>query len=156
MSDEQRIFFRRLSNQVIDRLRENTFSNWPLISPSAKVMISAGWWYTNILDRVLCIHCCAICHQWKESDNAYRIHHLISPSCPYMQSSNKRSLGLAEQTMTVTTQPKTRVLAKPIHHQYMIASRRYDTFDKWPHTDNKLLPSIESLVDAGFYYTGST
>ena len=153
-SNELRIFLRTVSEKALDQLRERTLSNWPLITPNAHDMARAGWWYTNIQDRVICIHCHAMCHKWTDSDLPFDLHEQISPSCPFVQATKKQSVNSSKSQLKITTKPKTQVMPEPINTPYAPASHRYQTFQKWPERQADSLPSIESFVDAGFFYTG--
>jgi hypothetical protein len=150
----QKLFLNSLSNDTIDKIRANTFSNWPLITPNAKDMIAAGWSYTNIADRVICTYCDALFHKWAESDRPYEIHRLKSPQCPFVLMSEKKTETTPATNITITTEPITQAAVGAVNTNYALACRRYETFHNWPHTEDNPLPSIESFVDAGFYYTG--
>jgi hypothetical protein len=150
----QKLFLNSLSNETIYKTLVNTFSNWPLITPSASDMISAGWSYTNIADRVMCFYCNALCHKWIETDRPYEIHRLKSPQCPFVLLNEKKEDNTPATNITITTQPNTQVAAGPANTAYALACRRYETFQTWPHTEENPLPSIESFVDAGYFYTG--
>jgi len=150
----QKTFLDLLSNETIDKTRANTFLNWPLITPKAQDMIIAGWSYTNIADRVICIHCDALFHKWTESDRPYEIHRLKSPQCPFVLMTEKQSAIPLTTNIAITTAPITNVAVGAVNTTYALACRRYETFQNWPHTEKDPLPSIESFVDAGFYYTG--
>ncbi|UJR30815.1 hypothetical protein I4U23_018333 [Adineta vaga] len=147
-------FLRTLSNIIILQLRSNTFSNWPLITPSAKDMIDAGWSYTNIGDRVICLDCNALFHRWENTDMPYEIHRLKSPRCLFVLSYEKRTINTSPATITITTAPKTQVVVGAANTTYKLACHRHESFKNWPHTEENPLPSIESFVDAGFFYTG--
>ena len=153
-SSPQKSFFKTLSNVAIDKIRANTFTNWPSITPNAQAMIVAGWSYTNIADRVICIDCNALFHNWKESDRPYEIHRLKSPHCPFILATEKKAANGFTSTITITTEPNTRAMVEVANTAYTLACRRHETFQNWPHTDENPLPSIESFVDAGFFYTG--
>lgn len=150
----QKLFLYLSSNETIDKIRANTFLNWPLITPNAQHMILAGWSYTNIADRVMCVYCNTIFHKWAESDRPYDIHRLKSPQCPFVLL-NEKKVGTAPATnITITTEPITQAAAGAVNTTYALACRRHESFQNWPHTEKDPLPSIDSFVDAGFYFTG--
>jgi hypothetical protein len=153
-TNPQKLFLDSLSNATIDKLRANTFSNWPSITPNAQDMIIAGWSYTNIADRVICIFCDALYHKWTESDRPYEIHRLKSPQCQFVLSVEKKSETAHITNITITTTPNTQTAVEVANSAYALACRRYETFQNWPHTEMEPLPPVESFVDAGFYYTG--
>lgn len=150
----QKLFLNTLSKEVIDKIRANTFVNWPSITPNTQDMIAAGWSYTNIGDRVICIHCNILFHKWTESDRPYEIHRLRSPQCPFVLSAEKKAANRSASTITITTEPNTQAAVGAVNTTYALACRRYETFQKWPHIEENPMPSIESFVDAGFFYTG--
>jgi hypothetical protein len=150
----QKRFLTTLTAEAVDKTRANSFLNWPLITPNAKDMIIAGWLYTNIADRVMCIYCNALYHKWSETDRPYDIHRLKSPQCPFVLSTEKNVVNTPATNITITTEPNTEAAVEPANSNFALACRRYETFQKWPHTEENPLPSIESFVEAGFYYTG--
>ncbi|CAF1458838.1 unnamed protein product [Adineta steineri] len=153
--NQNKSFLKTLSNEVIDKIRFNTFSNWPLITPAAQDMFLAGWSYTSIADRVICTHCNAIFHKWTELDRPYEIHRLKSPQCQFVLAVEKKEGKTSTSAIRITTEPNTQAAVETANNMYSLAIHRYETFQKnWPHTNENPLPSIESFVDAGFFYTG--
>ena len=154
----ENLFIEFLPRDVVDRARTYTFSNWPSISPSAKDMASAGWWYTNIADRVLCFHCDVMFHNWSENDRPYEIHRLKSPQCPFIRAAGNK---VASQTRhvpvansAVANSPNGQVVVGAVHAEYSLICRRHETFQKLAETDRASLPSTDAFADAGFFYTG--
>ena len=162
-------FFNILSTEIIDRARTYTFSNWPSITPSAQDMSLAGWWYTNIADRVICIHCDTMLHNWCETDRPYEIHRLKSPRCFYVRmkeekgtTNNQRQIPVANTTINEVVHPTINDVTNPngqtivgaVHAEYSLVFRRHQTFQNWPEAEQASLPSIDSFVEAGFFYTG--
>ena len=153
-SNEQRQFLRTVPPKLLDQLRAKTFSNWPLITPNAQDMVLGGWWYTNIGDRVLCLHCHVMFRKWTNVDRPYDLHEEVSPSCPFVQIAKRKSIDLSKSKIQVTTKPTTQVMPEPINGAYASVTRRYETFATWPDATKASSPSIEKFVNAGFYYTG--
>jgi hypothetical protein len=153
-------FLNFLSSEIIDRSRTYTFLNWPSITPSAQEMALAGWWYTNIADRVICIHCDTMFHNWSETDRPYEIHRLKSPRCLYVRTkeekgtanNNQRQIPVANPT--INEMPNGQTIVGAVHAEYSLVFRRHQTFQTWPEAEQSVLPSIESFVEAGFFYTG--
>jgi hypothetical protein len=150
----QKLFLNSLSDEIIDKTRANTFSNWPLITPNVQDMIIAGWVYTNIADRVMCIYCNALFHKWTESDRPYEIHRLKSPQCSFVLLTEKKAINAPSRNITITTEPHIQAAVGAANTNYALAYRRYETFQNWPHTAENSLPSVELFVNAGFFYTG--
>ncbi|CAF2994511.1 unnamed protein product [Rotaria sp. Silwood2] len=155
----------------IDRLkqiRKRTFSHWPhRASPSSQQMIKAGFFSCNVGDRVICLHCNIICHEWtSNTDDPYEVHKTLSPQCPYViamlnsqtKSSNHilnqeliqdNSIGMANNNIYQSNE----VLYPGVcHTNYIEISRRRDSFEEWPNNNS---PSVDDLVNAGFFYTGN-
>jgi hypothetical protein len=153
------LFIDSLSTDTVDKARAYTFLNWPSITPSAQEMSYAGWWYTNIADRVICIHCDAMFHNWGETDKPYEIHLLKSPRCFYIRVNEKKGLlsnprQLPAPNPTINDAPNGQTIVGAVHADYALVFRRHQTFQNWPEAEQGTLPSIESFVDAGFFYTG--
>src|SRR5689334_11904895 len=72
---------------LIEQARKRTFSHWPHpASPSSAQMFEAGFFNCNVGDRVICINCNLICHQWMAyEDNPSEVHKRISPYCKYVK-----------------------------------------------------------------------
>ncbi|CAF2097710.1 unnamed protein product [Rotaria magnacalcarata] len=152
----QKLFIKSLPKETLEKIRENTFSNWPIITPSAKDMINSGWAFTNISDRVICIYCNIIAHKWKKTDQPYEMHRLKSPRCPFVLATEKMNSAKSSATkIEITNAPNVEAAVVPVHNNYTLAPHRYETFQSWPHSEINPLPSIESFVNAGFFYTGA-
>lgn len=150
----EKLFFGSLPKQSIEKLRINTFLKWPLITPNVQNMLTAGWVFTGMADRVICIYCGVICHKWVPSDQPYEIHRLKSPRCSFILSFEINAPKEVATAITITTTPKTQVSTEISTSIYALTHRRLDSFKTWPHTEQNPLPPVESFVSAGFYYTG--
>ena len=150
----QRTFLDKLPDVIIRQLQTNTFSNWPLIAPNAQEMITAGWSYTNITDRVVCLDCNTIFHKWTADDQPYKIHRMKSPQCPFVLSYEKYNLSKCSSQIAISTLPNVQAVVGVANNEYSQSCRRHGSFQNWPHTEENPLPSVESFVNAGFYYTG--
>lgn len=152
------LFIDILSHETVDRARKYTFLNWPTITPSATQMASAGWWYTNIADRVICIHCDVMFHNWTEHDNPYDVHRLKSPKCYFVQmdevhhKDQPRELPVANTNLSGIS--SVQAIAGAAHADYALVSRRRATFEKITESKRSALPPVDSFVDAGFFYAG--
>ena len=155
-SAEEVKFFQSKTSESIEKLRLNTFSNWPLISPAGKQMAAAGFSYTNIADRVLCLHCHIMFHKWKDTDNPYEIHSSISPSCPLVKAFQNNQPQPVSNPPQINEEPAIQVVSNPIHTQFTETPQRIQSFKTWPHTEVNPLPPPMVLATAGFFYTGSS
>ena len=153
-------FLNSLRTEVAIQGRLSTFSNWPSITPSGEDMANAGWWYTNIADRVICPHCDTVLHRWTETDRPYDIHRRKSPQCAFVRATENAGLSTVRQrvsrTMTSTAKyvHKNGSVVQAIHAEYALVHRRRDTFDRMPESDRQCIPSVDTFVDAGFFFTG--
>ncbi|KAJ8115191.1 hypothetical protein OPT61_g3104 [Boeremia exigua] len=117
---------------------------WPLALPSAHDLAFAGfvWKPTSASpDNVQCFSCHCQLDGWEENDVPAYEHLTHSPSC-----------GFAVVTcIRLRTGDPGRSEDDPISDAMMQARR--DTFgDAWPLDSNEGYPSIEQLVEAGWYY----
>ncbi|CAF3870910.1 unnamed protein product [Rotaria magnacalcarata] len=154
----ENLFIFSLSTEILDKTRTYTLSNWPSITPSAQEMSYAGWWYTNIADRVICIHCDVMFHNWNESDRPYEIHRLKSPHCFFVRTNEQRVTNTQQQLpvpiVTANDVPNAQTVVGAVHADYAVLFRRHQTFHNWPEAEKPSLPSVESFIEAGFFYTG--
>ncbi|KAF9700066.1 hypothetical protein EKO04_001516 [Ascochyta lentis] len=117
---------------------------WPLASPSAHDLAFAGFVWkptTASPDNVQCFSCHCQLDGWEANDVPAYEHLTHSPSC-----------GFAVVTcIRLRTGDPGRSEEDPICDAMMQARR--DTFgDAWPLDSNAGFPSIEQLVEAGWYY----
>ncbi|CAF1009727.1 unnamed protein product [Rotaria sordida] len=152
----------------IKQVRKRTFSHWPHRSSlSRSQMIEAGFFSCNVADRVICIYCNIICQQWiPNSDNPCEIHKILSPKCPYVIAMLTRSQTSSisvinehchtDQSLASTSIDPFRcnaiVYTTACNTGYIEIPKRHASFVTWP---NENLPSIDDLVKAGFFYTGT-
>ncbi|CAF4815128.1 unnamed protein product, partial [Rotaria sp. Silwood1] len=124
-------------------IRHRTFSCWPHPVSFRSRMIDAGFFGCNIDDRVICIYCGLICHQWNiEIDDPYEVHKIFSPNCLCVKSlSHCNSLQQNNIGSTI-----------PSYIDYADPKKRLASFSTW---SKQGFPSIDKLVDAGFFYNGS-
>jgi hypothetical protein len=166
-----------LTNTLIEtvriiQVRRRTFSHWPhRTSPSSEQMIEAGFFHCNVGDRVICIYCNLICQQWTPyTDDPCEVHKTLSPNCIYVKSKlirpaapstiivneNSASVTSASQLPTSNNldpvQPNEIVFTAACHAAYTERLERCASYATWPY---KNLPSVDDLVRAGFFYTGT-
>ena len=123
--------------------RFNTFSHWLHPSIFCLRMIEAGFFGCNNNDRVICIYCNLICHQWDiESDDPCEVHRTLAPHCPFVKSMTcYHSLQYNKITSTL-----------PRHKDYVDPQSRLQSFSSWLSRESTL---VDKLVDAGFFCDGS-
>ncbi|CAF2518601.1 unnamed protein product [Rotaria sp. Silwood2] len=159
---------RLIEVDTLKQIRKRTFSHWPhQTSPSSAQMIDAGFFGCNVGDRVICLYCNIICQQWTpHTDDPCEIHKKLSPKCPYVIAMLKRqqtaSVVIINEfsnnghTLTSNNTDPLRfneiVYTAACHTNYIEIPRRHASFATLP---NENLPSVEDLVKAGFFYTGT-
>ncbi|UJR14462.1 hypothetical protein I4U23_001459 [Adineta vaga] len=137
-------FFNEL--QSIKQVRIRSLSHWQHLTPTRESMADAGWFSCNTSDRVICIYCNTICHEWTIYDDPFTVHAGLAPQCPFVLSISP-VLSLPK----IINDALIEKLA-PVHPVMTGIARREETFSKttWP-TD---APSVDELVRAGFFYSG--
>lgn len=141
-SDRPKITF--AETDKVREIRRRTLSNWLHAYPSQDMMAKGGWFYCNVSDRVICIYCNTICHQWTQNDDPSEVHQRLAPRCPFVSSlvREERTYAVVNDSMKEKFNP---------HHPGMAeVSRRHATFAnrQW----DSQCPSIDDLVRAGFFY----
>ena len=100
-------------------------------------MASAGWFSCNVNDRVICIYCNTICHEWTVNDDPVEVHARLAPQCPFVLSmpSIERSPKIINENLSKNLN----------HHIQLMAeiSRREATFSNVTWSENS--PSIEKF-----------
>ncbi|CAF1442027.1 unnamed protein product [Rotaria sp. Silwood1] len=133
-------------SESIREARIRSLSHWSHFTPSNESMASAGWFSCNVNDRVICIYCNTICHGWTINDDPVEVHTRFAPQCPFILS--MPSVNSSPNIIKDTIDEK----FEPSHPNMAEISRREATFSNANWTEN--LPSIESLVRAGFFCAG--
>jgi hypothetical protein len=160
-----------LLSELLPTIRQRTFSHWPLgTTPSSTQMIDAGFFYTNIAHRVICLYCNLICHEWTQADDPSEVHEKLSPDCAYVKTKlirpsnssiiivNENSVGFTSSNHSSTSANVRPVVSSGIAYSttqnaiYFELPKRFASFCTWPQRD---VPSVDDLVRAGFFYTGT-
>ncbi|CAF1641786.1 unnamed protein product, partial [Didymodactylos carnosus] len=140
----------------LNEIRKRTYSHWQLISPTGSQMIESGFFNCNVGDRVICIYCNLVCQQWMLTDDPSEIHKLLSPDCCFVKSnlvySTTPTRTILCETAGVPTDCEI-VRIQACNQQFMEIPKRHATFATWP--AEAPLQSIDDLVRAGFFYTGT-
>ena len=145
---------------ILKEVRKRTFSHWPhQSSPSPAQMIQASFFCCNVGDRVICIYCNLICQQWtSQTDDPCEVHKALSPKCPYVIA---MLTMIHSSTISIINEPSggvDSISSQAIVHtaacnpNYIEIPKRSATFASW---SNENLPSVDDLVRAGFFYTGT-
>jgi hypothetical protein len=152
---------RLIEVKKLKQIRRRTFSHWSHRMKSlVEKMIAAGFFSCNVGDRVICLYCNLICQQWStDTDDPSQVHQTLSPQCPYVLSmliypQLSPTLILND---TLTNNQIHRfdpiVYTTPCHTAYSDVTKRLESFATWSHETSS--PSVDELVRAGFFYTGS-
>ncbi|CAF2631346.1 unnamed protein product [Rotaria sp. Silwood2] len=171
------IDFRSVLNTLFEsnslqQIRRRTFSHWPHHAvPSSAEMIEAGFFNCNVGDRVICIYCHIICQQWTPHvDDPRELHKTLSPNCIYvkaklMNPTQSSIVIINEQSSTTTTtdihssqtnnldslRSNYVVFRTPCNPNFSEIPKHYASFTTW---SNENSPSVDTLVQAGFFYSG--
>jgi hypothetical protein len=144
---------------TLKKIRKRTFSHWPhRSSPSPSQMIEAGFFNCNVGDRVICIYCNIVCQQWiPSSDDPCEVHKTLSPKCPYViamliRSETSPIMVINEHSNNDPFRCNAIVYTSACNTAYIEIPKRYASFATWP---NENLPSVDDLVKAGFFFTGT-
>ncbi|CAF1407773.1 unnamed protein product [Rotaria sordida] len=161
-----------LETSLLQQVRRRSFSHWshPTI-PSSAQMMEAGFFNCNVDDRVICMYCNLICQQWTpHTDDPCEVHKTLSPNCIYVKAKLIRpsvsSLIIVNEGATDATgdnRLSTSHNLGPLRSNdikftascnpaYSEIPKRHASFATWPTED---LPSVDDLVRAGFFYTGT-
>ena len=153
-----------VETKMLEEVRKRTFSHYPHRSPATPAqMIAAGFFSCNVGDRVICLYCNLICQQWKpQTDDPWAIHSTLSSKCPYVMAMQVQSRSASIPTVNEQSQTTTNandsigledvVYRVACHPNYSEMPRREASFETWK-AEN--MPSVEDLVRAGFFYTGT-
>ncbi|CAF1256132.1 unnamed protein product [Adineta steineri] len=161
-----------VETNLLKQVRRRTFSHWPLETPPTSAqMIQAGFFSCNVGDRVICIYCNLICQQWTpHSDDPCEVHKALRPNCIYVTAKLIRpaasSIIIVNENSTSTTSninSSTSTGLDPLRSNEIVFTaacnpayteilKRHASFGLWP-AEN--LPSVDDLVRAGFFYTGT-
>ncbi|CDR40487.1 CYFA0S05e01046g1_1 [Cyberlindnera fabianii] len=124
---------------------------WPYSTPSAKLMANQGFCFVptkKLTDRVYCVGCRELQHNWEGVENPAEYHLKKHPHCPISlvhYYNTKRENGPIDW-------PTVEILGNPLSSESMEVRRA--TFAKhWPF-DNipDAKPTTEKMVEAGFCY----
>ncbi|CAF4059475.1 unnamed protein product [Rotaria magnacalcarata] len=144
-----------LEAHSLQEVRRRTFSHWShSIASFLHSIIEAGFFGCNVDDRIICIYCNLICQQWiPRADDPCEVHKTLSPNCPYVKSKLTRpgisSINVGDES---STQSNNNISGVPCNPTYSEISKRHASYATWPIED---LPSVDALVRAGFFYTGT-
>jgi hypothetical protein len=123
--------------ETLKQARQRTLSHYPTSKLIRLQMIEAGFFGCNVGDRVICIYCNLICHQWNFNiDDPCEVHKTLSPNCLFVKS---MSCGHSLQHDKIVP-------------NYVDPKKRLASFSTW---SKHGFPSIDKLVYAGFFYDGS-
>lgn len=141
------------SNSLMD-IRIRGFLGWPSNKlPSSQQMVEAGFFCCDVGDRVICIYCDLVCQQWTAHvDVPNEVHRAVSPNCIYVKSKlSSSSISTINENYS-SLQASSVAPRTPCNPAFSELPKRYSSFANWS-TEN--LPSVEDLVQAGFFYTGT-
>lgn len=88
--------------------RLETFAGWPKPYISPDSLASAGFYYTNIFDKVCCAFCELEHHNWGEHDDPREVHETRGPTCEFVRGRfgrdyQGRNVPITEEERRITT-----------------------------------------------------
>ncbi|CAF1527194.1 unnamed protein product [Rotaria sordida] len=161
-----------LETSLLQQVRRRTFSHWPHPTiPSSAQMMEAGFFNCNVGDRVICIYCNLICQQWTpHTDDPCEVHKTRSPNCIYVKAKlirpsassiiivNEGATDASGDNRLSTFHNLGPLRSNDIkftascNPAYSEIPKRLASFATCSNED---LPSVDDLVRAGFFYTGT-
>ncbi|CAF3496392.1 unnamed protein product [Rotaria sp. Silwood1] len=154
------------NSEAVEQSRRQTFLGGAPECPSClERMIKAGFFSCNIDDRVICLYCNLICHQWvPHSDDPCEVHQTLSPTCPFVKNmlirhqaastliinDNSMANRTADAASTNTYRSNEIVPILLLNTAYADIPKRVASFATW---SNGALPTVDDFVRAGFFYT---
>ncbi|CAM4873828.1 unnamed protein product [Rotaria socialis] len=170
--DSESMYSTLLETDLMQQVRRRSFSHWSHRTiPSSAQMIEAGFFNCNVGDRVICIYCNLISQQWTpHTDDPCDVHKTLSPNCIYVKAKLIRptasSIIIVNENSTVNTsdirsgtasnfgplRSNDIVFTASCNPAYSEIPKRHASYTAWPIED---LPSVDDLVRAGFFYTGT-
>uniref|UniRef100_A0A2S2P3Z9 Apoptosis inhibitor IAP n=1 Tax=Schizaphis graminum TaxID=13262 RepID=A0A2S2P3Z9_SCHGA len=148
--------------------RLSTFNNWPVPFLKPIQMAEAGFYFLGFEDSVKCFKCKRHFDSWKKGDIPILEHYRNSFLCPYVKgyedmfdvcgfyrtSIADLQINLwAKQIEDLLNAEGIMLKLKPIKRSKMATfDARLKSFNKWP---KKLNLNINTLSEAGFFYTGN-
>ena len=161
-----------LSKLRYEKNRLETFKRWSRhIKVSPQDLAKAGFFFTGLADRVMCVFCKGALRNWDEGDVPIFEHRKHFPKCRLV-------LGIEIGNVPMAAVPKTQeqlrkeqlsrdlasgidetklrnlgiITEKPKHPRYSVQSERLNSFKGWPTSKNQ---TPEKLAEAGFFYAGN-
>lgn len=139
-------------SRAFEQARERSLLKWPLESyPSRKKMKEAGWFATRIDANeiaTVCLYCKIAVTGWKQEDNPWKVHQILSPNCVFLRSTHNSSVS---SSPILSTLPRHESIP-PSTHSMACIYRRVHSFDLWPSIYPD--PSADTLAAFGYFYTG--
>ncbi|CAF1575576.1 unnamed protein product [Rotaria magnacalcarata] len=162
---EKQIVVDLVNEKKILIANEQSFKNWPHISPSPMEMIEGGWCRNSRMspDCTICLYCGIEYHNWNTNDNPLNIHQRLSPSCRFVRLSRQM------YSSSLPTKPLSEVLTKEIvanavterNSKLIVTSRSYFSLPQNRQTSLNTFPgglpkNAEDIIRSGFYYSGKS
>ena len=159
--------------------RLNTFRYWPHSAAVAPgVLAKAGFYYLGQTDRVRCAFCGGTLKNWQNGDDPFAEHRKHFGQCLFIQGQDVGNVPLPPPPPSASSASRSGPSAlteqggclrkggdagpelsgmgwrlNPRHPDLQSLDSRLASFSQWP-PEAVLHPS--TLVDAGFFYTGTT
>ncbi|KAK7055030.1 regulation of natural killer cell apoptotic process [Halocaridina rubra] len=165
---------------LLESVRRDTFSNWPVPYVEPDKLAQAGFFYLRTEDHVQCIFCQGIVGYWDPGDDPLTEHKKHFPNCPFITGSATGNIPRARHDNTSTealyrflddyhtfrvstTRPKPPKSAfqtdsalvseagQLVYPHFNTITNRLQSYSRWPKHVG-LGPDV--LAEAGFFSTG--
>lgn len=156
-------------NKESDRVKTFYEQNWSCKHAQAEELGRLGFYFFARPDKVRCVFCNVMLHDFEEGDNILEEHVKFSPNCPLLRRRRTSNVAIDSQTlekilpaasydecgsraMTKSSKPTTENEAYP---EFKSAVTRLETFESklWP---IGIRQKPKDLVEAGFFYSGQS
>lgn len=162
----------------VEKLRLETYANWPLSYMKPEDLAAAGFYYTGMDDRVRCFECGVEICRWLRGDNPMADHQRWQDRCRFVR---KVACGNVPLGVDPALIPKESTRSRdvcgpyeiqyrrgatadrcspvacigrpkpPKHSRFASYDARVESFATWPSANPQIQ---EFLADAGFFYIG--
>ncbi|GIY77290.1 baculoviral IAP repeat-containing protein 2 [Caerostris darwini] len=152
----KRILNTLLTNDEYNELKDEkerleTFRGWPNRYPLPEQLIEYGFIYIHSADRVQCVFCKVVLHDWKLDHKPLQRHAETSPNCPFLRGLNVGNIPLQEKYNIVRLYRWHDCKRWETSSDMNEASKRLDSFQNWPH---HIYLDKNEFVHSGLYFTG--
>ena len=146
------ILFKEIN--TVKRIRAATFTSWKSPSFSKELLEVAGFFYSDVGDRVICLYCNLICQDWSvDHDDPIETHRILSPNCVYASFCLAVKENLSSREFNADVEERCDRLSDSEHVSYTYYSDRNASFNTG---SCSLANQSHALARAGFAYVSAS